>query len=173
MKNKLPDESALNIPQKRYDYVDVFMKTVEDPKNKITSTDLGKAFFGESSPKWINLLMTLRNNIVSVFGLKTSRKEKNIEDFKCEVGERMGVFEVFSKTDKEVVLGENDKHLDFRVSLFLEPNGQAKNIFIATVVTYNHWFGRFYFSIIKHFHRLIVPSMLKRIVKEMERKALI
>lgn len=169
MKNKLPNESVLNVSHKKYDYVDVFMKTIDDPKGKITPTDLGKAFFSKSSPKWVRWLMVFRDRVVSVFGLKTSQKDTNT-DFQCEVGERMGVFEVFTKTDNEVVLGENDKHLDFRVSLFLQPNGQSKNIFIATVVTYNNRFGRLYFAIVKHFHRLIVPTMLNRIAKEMERK---
>lgn len=82
----------------------------------------------------------------------------------------MGVFEVFSKTEKEVVLGENDKHLDFRFSLFLEPDGQTKHFFISTVDTYNHWSGRLYFLVVKHFHRMIVPTMLKGIIKELENK---
>lgn len=170
MKHKLPNESVLNICCYKYDYVDVFMETIEDPNNKITSTDLCKTFFGKSSPKWVNMLMAFRDKVVSIFGLKTSDKRTNTQDFKCEVGERMGIFEIFAKTEKEVILGENDKHLNFRVSLFLEPKGQTKNIIIATVVAYNNWFGRFYFSIVKHFHKLIVPTMLKRMIKEMERK---
>ena len=118
IKTNLPDNSILNNNNKKYDYVDSFQGTLIDSENKFKPIDIGKAFFS-SGPKWVGILFTLRNRIVSVFGLKTSGKDGDIkqqlENFKCEPGEQLGLFKVFDKTDNEVVLGEDDKHLNFRI----------------------------------------------------------
>merc|ERR1712046_407292 len=112
------------------------------------STDISKAFFS-SGPKWVGRLFILRNKIVSIFGLKTSGnitdREKQLENFKCEPGEQLGLFKVFTTTENEVILGEDDKHLNFRVSLILNPKGKKtenKDLIVSTTVEFNNWFGR-------------------------------
>ena len=80
---------------------------------------------------------------------------------------------MFSKTENEVVLGEDDKHLNFRVSLFLKQQTQEpskKDLTVSTTVHYNNWFGRLYFLPVRPFHKLIVPVMLKSIMKELKNK---
>ncbi len=79
---------------------------------------------------------------------------------------------MFNRTDKEVILGEDDKHLNFRVSLFLDhqindPN--KKHLTVSTTVEFNNWFGRIYFLPVRPFHKLIVPTMLKGIIKHLEK----
>ncbi len=174
IKTKLPDNSILKNSEIRYDYVDSFQGTISDDKNILISTDIGKAFFS-SGPKWIGKLFVIRNKIVSIFGLKTSGKvvdrKQQLENFKCEPGERLGLFKVFYKTDSEVVLGEDDKHLNFRVSLFLnkhKTNLNKKEIIVSTTVQFNNWFGRLYFLPVRPFHKIIVPTMLKGIIKQLE-----
>lgn len=119
----LPNNSILNASHKEFNYVDSFQGVLTDVENKFTSVDVGKAFFS-SGPNWVGKLFTLRNNIVSIFGLKTSgnitNRGKQLANFKCEPGEQLGLFKVFAKTENEVILGEDDKHLNFRVSLYLE-----------------------------------------------------
>jgi hypothetical protein len=168
-KVQFPKDSILNNSLIKYDYVDSFQGVI-DRVGKINSTDLGKAFF-TSSPEWVGKLFDFRNKIVSVFGLKTSGKtsdrQQQLDRFKCEPGEQLGLFKVFSKTDNEVVLGEDDKHLNFRVSLFLSPQKEGdekQKIIISTTVEINNWFGRLYFMFVRPFHKLIVPSMLRGIV---------
>ena len=119
----------------------------------------------------------LRNKIVSIFGLKTpgdiTNIEKQIENFKCEPGEQLGLFKVFAKTENEVILGEDDKHLNFRVSLLLNQQTnetKKKNLIVSTTVEFNNWFGRLYFLPVRPFHKLIVPSMLKGMIKELEKR---
>jgi hypothetical protein len=70
-KSKLPSNSILNTNPKKHDYFDSFQGTLVDKENKVNITDIGKAFF-TSGPKWVGKLFTLRNKIVSVFGLKTA-----------------------------------------------------------------------------------------------------
>ena len=78
---------------------------------------------------------------------------------------------MFDKTDNEVILGEDDKHLDFRVSLLLDKlasKTEQKNLTITTTVKFNNSFGRLYFLPVRAFHKLIVPTMLKGIIKQLE-----
>jgi hypothetical protein len=131
--------------------------------------------FFSSSPKWIGSLFAIRNKIVSKLGLKTADVENNqdelLKNFSCEPGEQLGLFKVFEKTTHEVILGEDDKHLDFRVSLLLEPmieDASKKQFTISTTVVFHNWQGRLYFLPVKPFHKFVVPAMLKAIVKELE-----
>lgn len=175
-KTSLPRVSVLYNDKEQYDYTDSFTAAVQDPKSKLTSVEIGKAFFS-SGPSWIGKLFDLRNRIVSIFGLKTSGNSKNrqeqLDNFSCEEGEQLGLFKVFRKTPNELVLGEDDKHLNFKVSLYLAngPRDSAERDFtISTVVKFNNWFGKFYFLLVKPFHKLIVPQMLKGIVKEVKQQ---
>ncbi len=176
IKTILPANSVLNALNKEYDYIDSFQGVCDDFGSSITSSDIGKAFF-TSGPEWVGKLFALRNKIVSIFGLKTSGnindRKKQLENFKCEPREQLGLFKVFAKTENEVILGEDDKHLNFRISLFKEQcTDKKKMITISTTVEFHNWFGRLYFLPVRPFHKLIVPTMLKGIIKELEKKRL-
>lgn len=177
IKTTLPKDSLLYATHKEYDYVDSYRRG--GIENKCTSVDLGKAFFS-CSPKWVEKVFYLRNKIVSLFGLKTSGnhvdRAKQLENFKCEPGEQMGLFKVFETTKNEVIFGEDDKHLNFRVSLFVQPEVEVsaaknKEVTISTIVEFNNWFGKLYFLPVRPFHKLIVPSMLKGMIKELEKNS--
>lgn len=97
-----------------YDFVDSYGILINTQK-EIDSTTAGKAFFS-GSPSWVGKLFNLRNKIVRIFGLKVStppvNPEKALANFKCEPGEQLGLFKVFEKNQHEVILGEDDKHLN-------------------------------------------------------------
>ncbi|MBC7913115.1 MAG: DUF2867 domain-containing protein [Pyrinomonadaceae bacterium] len=168
----LPSSSLLNNDD--WNYCDSFETTMADANNIISTKDIGKAFFN-SAPKWTEHLFIVRNKIVSILGLKTSGNVKNrqhlLDNFKCEPGERLGLFKIFEVTETELIMGENDRHLDFRVSLHHNFNPQSghKTIHISTTVKFHNWFGKLYFLPVKPFHTLIVPAMLKGIVKQLEK----
>ena len=116
-------------------------------------------------------------------GLKTGG-ETSIQDraaildrFQGQKGESIGLFKVFDRTDSEIILGEDDKHLDFRVSLLIDPiqennkKENKKNLTISTTVYFNNWLGKLYFLPVKPFHKFIVPIMLKGIIKSVEDNA--
>ncbi len=174
LKTTLPTKSVLANNQNRFDYVDSFEGIYFDKNNNITSKIIGKAFF-VSAPSWVDKLFALRNKIVGLWGLKTSGQTENRQEllnkFQCEPNERLGLFKVFDRTENEVILGEDDKHLNFRVSLFIDQkneNRTNKKLIISTIVTFNNWFGRLYFLPVWPFHKLIVPIMLKEIIKNIE-----
>ncbi|MFL9835389.1 DUF2867 domain-containing protein [Chryseobacterium terrae] len=175
-KSLLPEKSVLKTNERQYDYVDSFQGCFVDKNRTITSTKIGKSFF-TSSPKWIDRLFTFRNKLVGLVGLKTSGeltdRQKMLDNFNCEKGEQLGLFKVFDKTTNEVVLGEDDKHLNFRVSLFVDQQSgynTKKMLIISTTVEFNNWLGRLYFLPVRPFHKLIVPTILKGIIKNIEQQ---
>ena len=159
-KSILPEKSNLK-RDITYDYIDSFRGEFFDKNGNISPTEIGRSFF-VSGPKWVDKLFSFRNKLVRLFGLKTSGKiedrQKLPDNFKCEQGDQIGLFKVYSKTEKEVVLGEDDKHLNFRVSLFIDQqtgNQMNKKLIISTTVKFNNWFGRLYFLPVKPFHKLL------------------
>jgi hypothetical protein len=173
-KSELPSTSILNADGKVYDFIDSFQGEFVDKDQTIGLTEIGRSFF-TSGPKWVESLFTIRNKIVKLFGLKTPDKiidrQKQLDNFKCEPGEQLGLFRVFNKTNNEIVIGEDDKHLNFRVSLFVDQkanNIHKKSLIISTTVSFNNRFGKLYFLPVRPFHKLIVPEMLKGMIKELE-----
>jgi len=166
----LPEHSILF--NRKFDYSDSYKIVIDDVQGSIDSIDVGKAFFS-STPKWVESLFKFRNLLAALFNLKTGEKAKSqkeiIQYFKGQVGEKIGLFQVFERSASELILGEDDRHLDFRVSLLLgqEHNG-LRDLTISTTVSFNNWLGKVYFFPVKPFHKLIVPSMLKGTLKELE-----
>lgn len=163
----LPLDSALANPPKKYDYQDSYSAPVP---LSLTATDAAWEFFG-GAPAWVSALMRFRNSLASLVGLKTgeTRTDRRIE---LRAGQRVGLFRIFSVTDREVILGEDDRHLDFRVSVFLAPAAKAvqeqseprQQLIVSTVVHYRNVFGRIYFFFVRPVHQIIVPAMFRRML---------
>lgn len=113
-------------------------------------------------PGWVNWLMRLRNAIVGLFGLKTGKGQSfgNSVPENLKPGDRIGVFKVETIANEEIILGENDKHLNFRISIFKTGDGVS----LSTWVRPHNFWGRAYLAVVMPFHRLITQSTVKRIV---------
>lgn len=173
-KSNLPENSTLK-KEYSFEFIDGYKGNFIDKNNEINIQSIGKLFF-TTGPKWIDKLFKFRNMIVKLVGLKTanniSKRQLQLNNFKGEPGEQIGLFKVFQRTDNEIILGEDDKHLNFRVSLFLEQSGiepYQKQLTISTLVKFNNKFGKIYFIPVKPFHKKIVPTMLKGIIKEINK----
>ncbi|MCF8532061.1 MAG: DUF2867 domain-containing protein [Reyranella sp.] len=116
---------------------------------------LTRFMLGEEAP-WLRLLMGVRDAVVAGFGLKTSRRlrQGSVTDGVA----RIYIFRVYEITWNEAILGEDDKHLDFRVSVQRRPG----DIVVTTVVHCHNLLGRAYLALITPFHRLVVKSILRR-----------
>lgn len=172
-KTSLPDGSLIEKVFPVIHYRDAYRSEVH-AAGILAPEDVFKAFF-RSAPAWISSLLALRNRIVRAFGLKAPAPEKNREeklrDLKVEPGEAVGLFHVFSKTGREVLAGEDDKHLDFRVSFFLDPPespGGPYGFTLSTAVQIKNRLGRLYFGMVKPFHRLIVPAIMRSMIRALE-----
>ena len=106
----------------------------------------------------------LRDAMVSRLGLKTSDAIRH--RLLAERGDRVGFFPVKSRGTREIILGEDDRHLDFRLSISLQtaPGGET-DLVATTVVHCNNGFGHIYLAAIMPGHKLIVPSMLRKAVR--------
>ena len=104
---------------------------------------------------WVDRLMALRDALVRPFGLKTSRQ---LSADRSEGVARIGIFRVYEASADEVVLGEDDAHLDFRLSV----RRSANQLVAVTVVHCHNLLGRSYIRLIAPFHRAVVRSALAR-----------
>lgn len=165
MKSSLPASSLLTgVPHNYLDSYAAILNTSD-----IAIERVGKAFFS-ASPAWVDKLLELRNRMVSLIGLKVpgaGAKEEVLRNFKCEVGESVALFHVLAKTENEVIFGEDDKHLNFRVSLFLDR--QNNLLTVSTLVKIHNNLGRLYMFAIKPFHKIIVPTITKGISNEINK----
>jgi hypothetical protein len=93
-------------------------------------------------PLWIRSLMDLRNRLGRVVGLKPAPA---------------GGFPVLRQSADEVVMGFDDRHLDFRVVVAVA-GGTAT---LTTVVRWHNAWGRAYLRLIMPFHRTIAARMLE------------
>ena len=67
------------------------------------------------------LLATALTIVVAGFGIKTSTQLEADRGPRGELpaSSRIGLFRIYERHDEEIVLGEDDKHLDFRISLLV------------------------------------------------------
>jgi len=120
---------------------------------------LARFMFATQAP-WVARLLWVRDRIMSVFGVKTT------DQLRASTGSsvrRIAFFRLYEQDASEVLLGEDDSHLDFRVSVRCEPVAGAHHQVIATTVVRCHnTLGRLYLLVIAPFHRQVVRSALHR-----------
>jgi len=149
---QIPSQSILLEGFSGFHYVDCF--AIDYPGSESIDANVTRLF---ATPSWTDLLMVVRDKLVGVFGLKTDKKNEHHIAQRYEVGERAVMFSVIARNENEIVMGENDKHLNFRTSV-LKANGR---VYSMTAIKYNNFFGRFYFFFVKPFHTLIHYCPLK------------
>jgi hypothetical protein len=120
---------------------------------------LARFIFG-NQPSWVSKLMRMRDLIAARFGLKTANRLRTSPD------KRIGIFKVYETHPTEVILGEDDAHLDFRVSVLVRSKllagSGASFVVVSTVVHCHNLLGRCYIFFIAPFHRLVVKAGLRR-----------
>lgn len=112
------------------------------------------------APRWIAGLMAARDFLVSPLGLKTAAAKPR------DASKTIGVFPIVSASPTRLIVGFDDKHLDFRVVVDVLAEGSRRRVTATTVVLTHNALGRAYLAMVLPFHRLIVPSMLRRIAKQ-------
>ncbi|MGT2436964.1 DUF2867 domain-containing protein [Bradyrhizobium betae] len=110
-------------------------------------------------PRWIDALLRLRNILVTPFGLKTSGEGAPAP------GGLIGLFPVLSETPERLVAGFDDSHLDFRIVVDISGDAASREVTSTTLVRTNNLLGRIYLTLIMPFHKLVVRSMMGRIVE--------
>jgi hypothetical protein len=113
-----------------------------------TLTPRQAAARGLALPAWAAALLSLRNALVRPFGLKT--------------GGDSPIFPTAHETEDEIILGTDDKHLDFRIGL-IRSGGR---IYMSTWVHPHNAWGRAYLRLVMPFHILISRGAVARMATD-------
>jgi Protein of unknown function (DUF2867) len=156
----IPDDSAIRNVYSSVDLSDAY--SIVLPPGTTTDPELLARHVFAHQAFWVNGLLAVRDLAVSGFGLKTS---KHLKTLAVDATNRVSVFKIYSKRSREIILGEDDKHLDFRLSVYIADHGETgrdTRLVLSTVVHCHNLFGRAYILAIEQFHRIIVKSSLRQ-----------
>jgi hypothetical protein len=125
---------------------------------------LARAGF-ERPAGWIRALTRVRDAMMATVGVKSSRA---IGAAAAARGPVIGYFPLLSKSTGELVVGEDDRHLDFRVAILLRTGaGGGRELVVVTVVHCHNRLGRTYLAVIAPFHRVIARANLEQAARVM------
>lgn len=122
---------------------------------------LARAAFARP-PGWIRALLGVRDAVMGAVGVKSSR---TIGAAAAARGETIGFFPLLSKSARELVVGEDDRHLDFRAAIMLRDGAGGRELVAVTVVHCHNRLGLTYLAVIAPFHRAIVKANLRQVVR--------
>lgn len=157
----LPAASGLSADHESLHLADAF--AIRLPPGASTDTAMLARFIFSNQPSWIGTLMAVRDMIAAGFGLKTAKQLAALAS--APKANRVGIFRVYSTNKTETVLGEDDKHLDFRVSLLCSADPASSThgqLTLSTTVHCHNLLGRAYILFIAPFHRTVVKASLRR-----------
>jgi hypothetical protein len=157
----VPDESALQPSLADADFYDAFEAPLNTAMLSPTEIFLRAS---RATPRWVDDLMAIRNRIVRLFGLKdvgAMRGAAKASDA-YQVGDRLGIFSIFGKTENELLLGIDDRHLDVRVSVLKSERNGLPHYVVSTVVHVHNLLGRVYMAPVGRIHPFVVKSMMGR-----------
>jgi hypothetical protein len=158
----LPTESAVTRLYHAPDLADAY--AVRLPDNAIDDPELLARFVFAHQAGWVAKLMGVRDALVARVGLKTAKQLRAQSADGSR--ERVDIFRIYTRSAHEIILGENDSHLDFRLSVLQQTRhtreGRSRYLVLSTVVHCHNGLGRFYILAIAPFHRMVVRSALRR-----------
>ncbi|KFC70607.1 hypothetical protein FF80_00879 [Devosia sp. LC5] len=146
------------------DFGDSYSLVIAD--QKLSVIDVSTRVFGQT-PGWVKRMLAVRTALVAPFGLITGT-----EPMPGSV-RRIGMLPILEQSDDHVVLGLDDRHLDFRVLIEIkEQLSLRQEVCVSTAVKTHNAAGRAYLAFVKPFHRIVVPAMLRQLVSAKPRRLL-
>jgi Protein of unknown function (DUF2867) len=134
---------------------------------RLSRTELGivDIFFGifAHHPPWMKLLLIVRNKLASLAGLEAPTASEILQvetKNRYVVGEKIGVWPIFSLSENEVVAGRNNKHMDFRLSVLKVADGDRTSVVVSTICTVHNLAGKLYLFFVVPFHRYGVRKLM-------------
>ncbi len=112
--NECPKNTLINLDLKSFDYCDSYMilKKADDSIHEITTRIL-------TLPNWVSFLLNLRYYIVvKLFNLTSGTH----------------AIPILFSNENEMVMGEDDKHLYFRISIMKKVCGQGTQIYLTPLL---------------------------------------
>jgi hypothetical protein len=163
-KRPIPATSLLHAISMGAYFADSFTAALRD--RSLTPAEISLRV-SRATPPWAEALMSLRNRVVRLVGLKAVGGLGNVGSKPAAtytVGDRMGIFRIYAQTPDELVMGIDDRHLDVRVSVLKGPDNDPSTYVISTVVVVHNLLGHLYMLPVGRVHPLIVRAMMRRAV---------
>lgn len=152
---QLPPESKLPQSLNRLDFCDAYETHLI--QSGLSVNEVYLAVFGVA-PRWVRLLMFIRGHIINLLGLKPHIHSQS-HDF--TIGNRVASFKVIATHPNELIVGDDDKHLNYRISTLKTSRNGNTYITISTAVEIHNRLGQMYMFCVKPFHKCIAPFMLE------------
>src|SRR3954465_10851305 len=128
----LPQRSVLEPLYAKAGFADAF--AIDLPGHATGDAERLAAHMLMGQPRWVGWLVALRDTLVAGFGLKTSSALRD-----DAATDRLDFFRVYDRRRHEIILGEDDRHLDFRLSVLVEESSLSRRFAPTTVVPSNLW----------------------------------
>jgi hypothetical protein len=138
----LPETSSLWFSHQPGDFIDCY--SIES-----SLTPQEAAMRGLDLPGWVLALVALRNRLVGPLGLKTGAVSRS---------RTLCIFPLCKDSADEMVVGMDDRHLDFRLAVFR----QEGRVYLSTWVRPHNLAGRIYLRCVLPFHIIICRGMVAR-----------
>jgi hypothetical protein len=160
----IPQESSLNHRDVETAWFsDSYQAVLTKPTMSVA--DLFEAVLGHH-PRWIKMLLILRNRIAARAGLSVA-PDALIQNFERKlyyaVGDTIGPWPIFHLSETELIAGRDEYHLDFRVSI-LKLNTPSPSVAISTICNVHNRSGKFYLFFIVPFHRWGMRKLMRRAI---------
>jgi len=155
---QLPPESRLRDSLPRIDYLDSFEVPSRNREQDLVASYAAAVGY---LPKAFKRLLVLRSRLVKplgIAGVSYADLARPIDIVRSyAVGDKIGRWTLFAKYPDELITGANDRHLDFRVSVYRDARPR---IVLSTAVMTHNTLGRAYLATILPFHRFGVARLL-------------
>ena len=144
-------------------FCDAFQAPVSNPE--LGPQDVYRAVFA-CVPAWVRVLFKVRGIVASMLGLRHGGDAGFLlaPDASFQIGQRAGMFSIRSIEPNELIVGDNDKHLDFRLPIFRSTSNGIEVATVSTAVEIHNTVGKIYMVVVKPFHRYIARAMIQRAV---------
>lgn len=124
--------------------------------------ELFAAVFGHH-PWGVKLLLITRNCAAGLCGLEVPSVAEILRPRIAGpyvVGDKIGPWPIFAITDRELIAGRDNGHMDFRLSILKSADGAS--VTVSTICNVHNLFGRLYLAAITPFHRAGVRALMAR-----------
>jgi len=135
----LPEHSYISGQTPGADFADCYC--FADPCPNASAMETYLAVMGRT-PRWMDFLMGVRNQVVRLVGLKN----------------------LIHLAAHEVIVCDDDKHLRVQVSVFKHTEQGQPRVSVSTVVHNHNRLGRLYMAVVGPAHQILVPIMLKQVL---------
>ena len=137
---------------------------------KDVATPMPAIFFGifGHNPPWVKAILLARNRAAAFFGLRVPDAAlilRPLQKAHYDVGETIGPWPIFEYQEDELIVGRDNSHLDFRLSVMKTQSGNCHFVTVSTICNVHNIYGKLYLGLIAPFHKWGVKQLLATAVR--------